>query len=167
MFCYYFDTSALVKRYVPEIGSRFIRSLLTAPHLDFYAISELAIVETTSGLRRRERNQEITPADCNLALQLFTYHLASEYWAEPISRSVIDQAATLTGVHPLRALDAIQLATALAINRLLVAEGAPPIILLSADGDLLKAASRGGLRVGNPNDHASPDEMEERGKGQT
>jgi hypothetical protein len=54
---------------------------------------------------------------------------------------------------PLRAYDAVQLASALASNQALMAAELPSIIFLSADDRLNKAAGAEGLTVDNPNNH--------------
>ena len=59
----------------------------------------------------------------------------------------------LLGRHPLRAYDAVQLASALIVNRALQAAHLAPLIFLSADGHLNTAATAEGLAVDNPNFH--------------
>jgi len=55
--------------------------------------------------------------------------------------------------HPLRAYDAVHLATALRIHRWLVAAGQVGLAFLSADDRLNTAAAAEGLAVDNPNQH--------------
>ena len=55
--------------------------------------------------------------------------------------------------HPLRAYDAIHLATALMVNRRLLAAGVLGLVFLCADDRLLQAAVAEGLAVDNPNEH--------------
>jgi predicted nucleic acid-binding protein len=55
--------------------------------------------------------------------------------------------------HPLRAYDAVHLATALGAQEFLDAQGYPPLTFLSADERLNRAAGDEGLAVDNPNHH--------------
>jgi predicted nucleic acid-binding protein len=64
--------------------------------------------------------------------------------------AVIKDAQTLTAKHPLRAYDAVQLASALRINRQTVTDGAPAITFVCADTRLLAIAAAEGLAVQDP-----------------
>jgi uncharacterized protein len=59
----------------------------------------------------------------------------------------------LLDMHPLRAYDAIQLASALAANTKLSVAGLPASIFVSADVQLLSVAIAEGLTVDDPNTH--------------
>lgn len=62
---YYLDSSALVKRYVDEIGSDWLRTLLAPDHDTLVFISRMTIVEVVSAFARRLR-------DGSLSLEEFT-----------------------------------------------------------------------------------------------
>jgi predicted nucleic acid-binding protein len=70
-----------------------------------------------------------------------------------LSSAIADEALELTRRHPLRAYDAVQLASALATNRLIIYSGANPLIFLCADRRLLAVAQAEGLNVDNPDLH--------------
>ena len=63
MTTYYVDTSALVKRYVDETGSDWLRTMLSAEPTHSAIIMHLAMVEMTSALTRRLREGVLTPAE--------------------------------------------------------------------------------------------------------
>jgi hypothetical protein len=71
----------------------------------------------------------------------------------PTDHQIVDRAVELIQNHPLRAYDAVQLATALIVNRSLSAHGLPPLIFISADDGLIAAAQAEGLMTENPNRH--------------
>jgi len=106
------DSSALVKLYVPEQGHEHIRAL---PVL---VISQIAYVEVPAAIWRKQRMGQLTAADARLLIGAFEADLHGTLDEMPrfhtvaVSRRIIDSAARLTGVHGLRAYDAIQLATA-------------------------------------------------------
>ncbi|MGH7834825.1 MAG: type II toxin-antitoxin system VapC family toxin, partial [Candidatus Binatia bacterium] len=72
-----------------------------------------------------------------------------DYFLVPYSESLIDVAQVLIHRHPLRALDAIQLAAALELRKSLPAES-PSLVFLSADDRLIRTARQERLQVENP-----------------
>jgi len=145
---FFFDTSALIKRYLHEKGSAQVRRLLQTGGAIFYQ-TFLTPVEITSGLYRHHREGQIAIEQLSLLLRSYAAHSHREYLLVPYSESLIDMAATLISRHPLRALDAIQLAGALQLRSSLPAS-APRLIFLSADDRLVRAARQEHLRVENP-----------------
>jgi predicted nucleic acid-binding protein len=86
-------------------------------------------------------------------LGLFSKHHQERYAVLRAGDNTIELATELTQQHPLRAYDAVQLATALLLNRSLLADELPPLIFISADDVLCKAARAEGLPAENPNEH--------------
>jgi predicted nucleic acid-binding protein len=132
----YFDASALVKRYVREQGSAKVRRLLAAQA----ATSRLSEVEVTSALMRRSREGAVSPAERDRALAAlrsdFLAILVVELTAEISARSRL-----LLQRHPLRAADAIQLASCLYLQDRLSLR----LPFVAFDARLLEAARREGL----------------------
>jgi len=152
MTTYYLDSSAVVKRYVAEVGSNWVRDICQDVRNAIF-ISELALAEVSSAFARRYRNGEITNANRQNYLDLFIHDCAQSYQMMPAARPSIDRAVDLTQQHYLRGYDAVQLACALAANDSLVTLGLPPLIFVSADDDLIAAAGVQHLRTENPNLH--------------
>lgn len=140
---YYLDTSALIKRYVAEPGSTWIRTLAdpTAPHLLLTA--RLTVVEARSALARRKREALISDDD----------HAFTQYHFVELEGAVVNLAGDLLDRHPLRAYDAVQLASALMINSALIAADLSGLIFLTADDRLLSTAQIEGMDCDNPNLH--------------
>lgn len=59
MSVFFADSSALVKRYVPEIGSAWVASWIEPVEGNVIIISELAFVEQVAVLARRRRRSSI------------------------------------------------------------------------------------------------------------
>lgn len=55
MKCYYLDASALVKRYVDERGSGWIRAIIDSEEETLLSTSRMTIVEVISAFSRRLR----------------------------------------------------------------------------------------------------------------
>ena len=104
----YFDTSALVKRYVDESGRREVLQLLRQNEC---VTSAVLLVELRSGLRRRVAEGSIDAARLLAILK----HVAADrpYWTlVEVGTDVLAGAETLVAAHPIRTLDAIHVASA-------------------------------------------------------
>ena len=104
----YFDTSALIKRYVNEPGRREVLQLLRKHDC---VISAVLPVEVRSALRRRVAEGTLDASRIPAILKRFTADRAFWTFIE-VSREVLTAAETLSAAHPLRALDAIHVASA-------------------------------------------------------
>ena len=146
MAIFFFDTSAIVKRYAQEIGTVWVQNQ-TAPaagHTHFLA--RITLPETVAAISRRERGRHITAKDAATALADFRHDFTHQYQIVEISATLLDHAADLARSHALRGYDAVQLAAALAVFGQI-----PSLTLISADGELNTAATAEGLAVINPN----------------
>ena len=104
----YFDTSALVKRYVNEAGRRNVLRLLRR---DDIVTSAVVTVELRSAFRRRVAEGTLDEERVPEILK----RVAAErgFWALiDVSSDVLAAAETLVAAQPLHALDAIHVASA-------------------------------------------------------
>jgi predicted nucleic acid-binding protein len=150
---YFVDTSALVKRYVREVGSTWLRATLDPGQGARVYLLRLTGVELIAALTRRERGGTLATADAAAARSSFQRDFATEYQIVEATEALIGQAMLLAEQHGLRGYDAIQLAGGLGVNETRIASGLPPLILLSADVELNAAATAEGLPVEDPNAH--------------
>jgi len=132
----FFDTSALVKHYHIERGTREVDELMSK-HI--VAISELAIVEVTSALNRKYLGGEIIHSKLEWVLERF-YADLENYVVVRINSGIISLASSLVLKHGLKTLDALQLASALSIKGDLG-------IFVTSDSKLKEAAERENLNV--------------------
>ena len=142
---FYLDTSALVKQYIPEAGSLWVRHIVEAARI---ATAEFSIVEFAAALARRTRMGELDSQLREDLLEAFLQDVEG-YWIVQATRSTVLLAVDLTRSHPLRAYDALQLATALEVADIVGAEGLS-LTFVSADARLCAAAAREGLATVNP-----------------
>ena len=104
----YFDTSALIKRYIDESGRRDVLQLLRKNDC---VVSAILAVEVRSALRRRVAEGTLDDRRVRAVVKRFTADRA--FWTViEVSRDVLAAAETLSAAHPLRALDAIHVASA-------------------------------------------------------
>jgi predicted nucleic acid-binding protein len=147
------DSSALVKRYVQEIGTAWVRRLTRHNPSTIIYIARITVVEVTSAVaRRRKGTPPLAPSRASSILRRFRQHLDGRYTVIEITPALLDEAARRANAHTLRAYDAVQLA-ALEINRKEQDAGFAPVTLISADRDLNAAATAEGLAVDDPNRH--------------
>ena len=146
MTTYYFDSSAFLKLYIQEEGSS--RMVALAEGLDRHRkiILDITIVESHSALRRRQRTGEISLAEADSMLDRIQENAESQYRMETSTPEILEEAARLIDLYPLRTYDAVQLAGCLAVRR-----SAPsPITFVCADFRLCAAANLEGLVISNP-----------------
>jgi hypothetical protein len=108
----YVDASALVKLFVPEPESDALNESFAG--LTDVIVSDLAVAELTSALGRRTRERRLTPEDAQRLYRETSKLHALSHHAEltpPIHRRA--ERLMLSLMIPLRALDALHLATAL------------------------------------------------------
>jgi len=149
---YFFDSSALVKFYVDETGTDWVRSF-TDSEANVIHVSRLAKVETISALTRRLRRNDITNAEFDEACDTFEEDFATQFRVVGVMEQIIDDAAGFARKHGLRAYDAVQLAAALDTGRIISQVESAQLTLVSADIDLNAAAAAEGLKVEDPNNH--------------
>jgi len=112
----YVDISALVKLYADEDDHATVRGLAGL------VVSQLARVEVPAALWRKQRLGELDPQHVHVLLADFEadfFGTADELPRLAVVATtgpILDVAARLTGVHGLRAYDAVHLATAINVR---------------------------------------------------
>src|SRR3972149_5942167 len=116
---FYFDTSALAKRYSPERGSNTVNKLIETTD-NIIIIGNIAITELYAALSKKLRTKEITLQDFQYAIYLFeTDIVKGTYKFLEIDNQTIKNSKMLILFHPnLRAYDSIHLALALELLKL-------------------------------------------------
>ena len=150
---YFFDSSAIVKRYITEVGSDWVKTVVkNQPKKNLY-LSFVTGAEATAAFAKRHRNGDIRTSDYNTVRKVFQRHFQRRYTLLRVTKDVIQKAMDLTHNHPLRGFDAIQLATALISENNLKRSGLPGITFVCADKNLCNAARAEDLTTENPNDY--------------
>ncbi len=149
----YLDTSALAKRYLPEVGSAWVARLCQQEPV---AISLVALPELASALARRTREGALTAQQRDALFQAFLRDARSFMVVEP-GQAIAQQAAALLLTAPLpvrlRTLDALHVASARLAFARARRRGIATGSLVTADRALLDAASWAGLPTLNPEDY--------------
>ena len=136
----YFDTSALIKRYVEEPGRREVLRLLRRHECVTSAILPL---EIRSALRRRVSEGTLDSGRVPEILKRVAGDRA--YWTlVEVASEVLAAAEILAAAHPLRALDAVHIASAQVFASRLTDTA---LVFVSADGQQTVAAMASGIAV--------------------
>jgi predicted nucleic acid-binding protein len=111
-------------------------------------MSSLTPLEVRSAIRRREKSGDLTRAHAAQAIAaLIRETTATE--THLVTKAIQELAAEIVDRQTLRALDAIQLATALSAGQ---SSGNNELQFIASDDKLLPAAAAEGLDVWNPCD---------------
>ena len=131
----FLDTSAFAQRYVAEQGSDKILAL--CQQADSLVVSVICLPELISTLSRLLREKKFAKADYQKLKGDAMADLADIDMCQ-ITPDILVSVVPLLETHPLRAMDALHIACALAVE---------PDIFISADHRQLLAARKLGLKI--------------------
>ncbi len=131
----FLDTSAFAKRYVAEQGSAKVMAL--CQKADNLVVSVICLPELISTLSRLVREKKLARADYR-KLKGDTMADLADVDICHITSDILVSVVSLLESHPLRAMDALHVACALAVK---------PDIFVSADRRQLSAARKAGLKT--------------------
>jgi len=143
----------LVKLFVSEEGSKNMIELFESVEDHHKAVSALAPLEVRSAIRRRQSSGDVSAAAAEQALDALSAE-RRRLVEHPISSQALDEASAVIDRRNLRALDALQLATALVAMQSL--NSGDEVHFIVADQKLMAAAIAEGLRGWDPSDEALP-----------
>ena len=150
---YFFDSSAIVRRYVTEIGTAWVLSLTNPRSGNQLHIARITGVEVISAIARRTRSGSVSVADAAIAFADFRHDFTRAYRIADLTPTIVSRAMQLAETHGLRGYDAVQLAAALNVQFYLLSLAMPGLTMVSADVELNAAAATEGLMVEDPNAH--------------
>jgi uncharacterized protein len=157
---YDLEPSALVKYYVTEPGSTWVRQLVDE-EANVLVSADITIAEVAAALGAIVRMVRISRRQRDAFWGRFTRDLLRRYEFLPTRRTIITRAAALCLKHPLRGFDAIHLASGLQLQDTLAQQEAGDNALSStyvtSDDRLVTAAQAEGLTVENPFWHTDLD----------
>lgn len=149
MTTFYADTSALIKRYITEDGSEWMRKQVRISSGNVVIICDVTPVEIFSVLARLNREGRLSSTRLGRFQNIFLAHAEREYLIIPVNGHIFAQARLLVSRHKLRALDALHLASAQSASTIL----GETITFLTSDVDLKAAAVEEGFVTDDPLQH--------------
>jgi predicted nucleic acid-binding protein len=102
MSVYFLDSSALVKRYVAEIGSGWVVSLCNPTLKNDVFIAAITAVEITAAISRRSRAGSINIQDAIMVYHQLRNDIESEYQVIEITDSITNSGMRLAEKYCLR-----------------------------------------------------------------
>jgi predicted nucleic acid-binding protein len=73
---HFLDSSALVKRYIREIGTAWVRGLTRRNPLNRIYVARITVVEVTAAIARRRKGRSLSARRASSILHRFRQHLA-------------------------------------------------------------------------------------------
>lgn len=134
----FFDTSALVKRYVEEVGSAKVQAL--CEQADDLIVSVICLPEMLSSFNRLRREEKLSDEQYQVLKEELEQDI-NDTTVCYLDAAVLEQAIVCLELYPLRAMDALHLGCAL-IRK--------PDCFVSSDVRQLEAAAASGLNTINP-----------------
>jgi len=131
----FLDTSAFAKRYIAEQGSDKVMAL--CQRADSLVVSVICLPELISTLSRLVREKKLPIADYRKLKRDAMSDLADVDICQ-ITSDIVVSVISLLESDPLRALDALHVACALAVE---------PDVFVAADHRQLSAAQKAGLKI--------------------
>lgn len=136
----YFDSSALVKRYVEEQGSSDVLDWMDDSDLNGTVLVTRA--EVAAAITRAVRMQYVSQEEARQFLEIFRREWGG-FHRLPVNEGMIARADALACEYNLRGYDAIHLASALTWQEMLDL----PVTLVTYDRELAGAARTSGMAV--------------------
>ncbi len=153
MSAYFFDSSALVKRYIAETGSVWVTQLTAPQSGNRIYVASITAVEVVAAITRKKKGNHVSAANAAAAIARFRHDLANDLRVFDLTPAVLASAMSLAEKHALRGYDAVQLAVALAIHHERIGLNLPSLTLIASDSALNAAAGSEGLPADDPNLH--------------
>lgn len=142
----FLDTSALVKRYdTAEPGAARVAELCDQAWSHQLAVAALAPVEVASAMSRKLREGRITLHERDDRWAAFESDLELQYQVIAWDDGIRMASQRLVFTHPIRAYDAVHLASALRLAEVLA--GLTEVTFCTADRGQLQAATAAGLEA--------------------
>jgi uncharacterized protein len=148
----YVDSSALSKQYLQELGSARLGARLeeAARRRTPVLTSFLTYAEIHTMLGRKLREGSLLSADYHFAVARFESDWRSYFVLVEVDQRVLNLVPDLVKRHPLKASDALQLASALWTSQSAQRGAQPRMLFATADKQLGSAAEHEQLLVFNP-----------------
>lgn len=151
MHYFYWDASALAKRYAPEIGTPLVNFLFSKVPLERMMCLSVGASEVISVLVRKKNADLITEAVFSQAMVDFRAEVISavDFQLVSIDDTLVFASHPFIEKYSLNATDALVLRSASAVVALKRQEG-HAVVLLTSDQRLLNAARMEGMQTLNP-----------------
>lgn len=147
MVHFFFDTSALAKRYADEPGTEVVDRLVES-ETTTVVITSLTIVELASALQRKQNRGSLSESAVDGLLTAFFRESLEDFTIVALDETRFERALDLVLTDDLRTLDSLQLAAAIDVSADLES------VFVCSDRELATVADAHGLETIDPtSDH--------------
>ncbi|MBS7626597.1 type II toxin-antitoxin system VapC family toxin [Candidatus Bathyarchaeota archaeon] len=147
MVTFYFDTSAIVKRYRKEIGSEVLDKIFERK--DAFTISFWSVLEFIVTFSTRMRRGDLSRDAFNVVVSRFLKDVLDRFAITTVNDELVASATLLAVKHALPSADCLQLASAINLKRSLKPMK-EELILICSDKELCRAAEKEGIEFIDP-----------------
>ena len=95
---YFFDSSALVKRYIPEVGTAWVRSTMDRRVANTSLIAHITQVKIISAVMRRSRDSSIAPRTAKAIYLVLNRHASQHYSVIALTPVIVALANSLVPI---------------------------------------------------------------------
>ena len=152
MYYFYFDASALAKRYIEEIGSDKVDFIFANVPLGRLQCLTIGAMEVFWICVRKRNDGRITASQFTQAtghLEHEVINSQSDFRTISVPDSLVWDSMPLIEIHSLNSVDAMVLSSVLEVATNLRRTG-DTLVLVASDQRLLRAARAEGLQIFNP-----------------
>lgn len=149
MATFFLDSNTVIKYYIREPGSDWVRGIVNDPS-NTCIICTISFVEVASALAQMQRSERFGKQLMRRAFANFRQDVQRGlFFTHPIDIGTLEFAAELAMRHPLKGFDATQVASAILGEEIIDTT----VVFVSGDKQALTAAKAEGLTVDNPFQH--------------
>jgi len=141
---FFFDTSALVKRYHEEPGTERVDEMIDGEDNEIL-ITSLTVIESVFAFRRKYNRGDVTESELDRLLGVFFREALDEFVIIPLEEALLKFSFELVLEDDLRTLDSLQLSAGLSLAREI-----DELRFVTADADLASIAEEHGLETVTP-----------------
>lgn len=145
---YFFDTSALVKRYHEEKGTEFVDELFedVKGKEEEAFVSSLTLLEMTSAFKRKQKGNIIDEKEFDDILKTSFRELKEYFTIVPVTEETINESIFNVTEYALKSLDSIHYQTVKEVEEMVEED----IIVITSDKELFDAFVEGGYESIDP-----------------
>ncbi len=153
MTTFYLDSSAVVKFYVTEPGSIWLRRIVNS-NTDVCTVCDICLPEVAAAFAQMHRDKRFSRTIMQDTYQRFRADLHQGLFvSHPVDQATLVYAAELALLYVLKGYDAVQVAAGILVRN----KTKNGFIFISGDKKMLNAAQAEGLPTDNPFDHIYED----------
>ncbi len=157
MSAFFLDSNIIVKYYITEPGSNWVRSLI-ADQNNTCLISEITIVEVAAAFSQMRRAKLFGRTQMRNSFDRLQRDIRRGlFFAHPVNVDTLELATEIALTHAIKGYDAVQVASAALAEEWIGTE----VIFVSGDKQALRAAQLEALETDNPFTHLDKPESQQ------